>query len=202
MSAVECFWLEETEWAQVWLRRYVFSDQDKCAASGYGYHNAAERIDDHLVRYDGVCDYNPKHCYLAAIDHPRTDRRWPETCACGYRFAEADEWQVMQRPLYRRGDGQRFTLDQAPAGAMWDAWWMSDSYRDADGISLTVRLPGGFDWPVDGPSWSNGKIQNQAGWARSGAAPRVTARPSILVPDLPNRPGYHGWLNDGVLVPC
>lgn len=202
MSAVRCFWLEETEWAQVWLRRYVFSDDKKCAASGYGYHNASERIDDHLIRHSEPCDYNPGRFYLASIEHPRSDRRWPTQCACGYEFADGDEWQVNQRPLYCDNGFCRYTLEGAPAGAMWDAWWMSDFYRGPDRISLTVRLPGGFDWPVDGPSWSEGKMQNPHGWPRSGAIPNVTARPSILVPATASRPGYHGFLTDGVLAAC
>ena len=33
-------------------------------------------------------------------------------------------------------------------------------------------------------------------WTRTGVAPKLTAQPSILCQD------YHGWLRDGVLVPC
>jgi hypothetical protein len=51
---------------------------------------------------------------------------------------------------------------------------------------ICVVCPNGETWEVDRPS-SNGP-----GWQVTGDFPRITCRPSIVVP------GYHGWLTDGV----
>lgn len=115
--------------------------------------------------------------------------------------------QLFAREFYRRADtGLTMLLDEAPAGAMWNAWWIGresrvykgpGSFIGPDGIALMVKTPGG-DWFVDGPA------NNGPGWTRSGAPPRVTASPSILIPHGrgASREPYHGWLRNGVLVPC
>jgi hypothetical protein len=108
---------------------------------------------------------------------------------CPYLFEDGDEWQVFQELLYVcKVTGEEMTLRKARIGAMWDASWYLE--KGPDGLSLVVRLPDGHDWHVDGPA-SNG-----GGWTRTGDAPRITVRPSILTPK------YHGWLTDGQLVEC
>lgn len=54
---------------------------------------------------------------------------------------------------------------------------------------LCVLCPNGAEWCLDS------KSSNGTGWAVTGAAPLITAAPSILVP------GYHGFLRDGVFTP-
>lgn len=73
---------------------------------------------------------------------------------------------------------------------MWAVWWIpkGDSWTGPDGLCLSVCLPDGTHWMIDGPSSSDGP-----GWERSGTPPLITARPSILTRQ------YHGWLTDGVL---
>ncbi|HZF19523.1 MAG TPA: hypothetical protein VE008_07430 [Burkholderiales bacterium] len=131
---------------------------------------------------------------------PKSDPRWPAQCACGYTFAESDAWQCNPSTLYRRADtGELMLLGRAPVGAMWNADWMADGggpWRVVDGICLCVRTPGG-EWCVDGPAWSDGKMQAERGWTRSGAVPDVTANPSILIPGK-----YHGFLRAGWLEEC
>lgn len=84
----------------------------------------------------------------------RADPRWPKTCVCGYTFKETDQWQVNYHQMFEATggsrDGERYTLSDAPVGAMWDAtWWHDLAYMTGpDGISLVVKTPGG-DWPVD-----------------------------------------------------
>jgi hypothetical protein len=53
---------------------------------------------------------------------------------------------------------------------------------------ISVLCPNGAEWCVDAKS-SNGD-----GWTVTGAPPKITCSPSILVP------GYHGFLRDGVFT--
>lgn len=124
-------------------------------------------------------------------------------------------------------DGQRFTLGEAPAGAMWDAHWMKheDLRTGPDGITLVVRLPNGRDWLVDseasnctrtqwGPKEIDGKMHEKVWlgrthycWVRHGD-PR---QPSTVHVDKNGDTcaagagsilsgGYHGFLHHGHLV--
>jgi hypothetical protein len=194
---IRCFFLEPVERYELSLRRYTF-DSDaagKCAASGYGYHNASAAIGQAgIERCPVVRDRQPVHG-----DHwPHDDGRWPAKCACGYAFALGDEWQFNPDQLFRRSDnGELATLRGAPVGAMWDAHWLAEctGYKRVDGVTLAVKTPAG-DWCVDGPSYGGGKVSGP-GWTRTGKAPEVTAKPSIHFPGE-----YHGWLTDGWLVRC
>jgi hypothetical protein len=178
-----CFLIEPTDRARQTLRRYATGD---CATSGTGYHDAGTRIED------VPCERDERGVIAAHGDWPRDDPRWPTCCACGYAFAEGDSWQLHIDPLYLDvATGREYTLREAPPGAMWDACWLRAvnrfRERSPDGAVLMLRLPDGYEWCIDGPS-SNGP-----GWERSGTPPQITARPSIL------SPGYHGWLDHGVL---
>jgi hypothetical protein len=155
-----------------------------------GYHDAQVPfdqvevpIDQSLLIYDGAD--------VLAADDPR----WPAACACGRPFTAHESRQLFSDRLYERvdGAGERFSLRDAPPGAMRDAIEYHDSSRNMvgpDGVSLMVKLPGGPHewWCVDGPSNTGGR------WTREGAIPNVTASPSILTPR------YHGYLRDGRLV--
>jgi hypothetical protein len=126
---------------------------------------------------------------------PHDDPRWPARCDCGHVFRDVPEepYQLFLERLYERPDTlERFTLEEAVPGAMYDAEWYhgSDGFVGPDGLSLMLKLPGGPHewWAVDGPSKNGGR------WTRTGVVPKITATPSILTPR------YHGWLRDGFLV--
>lgn len=186
--SVRCFLLVATDDEWRWLRRFA---EGGCSTNAGHYHNAMAYIGRApALRNEQGYGIEP------AVD--RADTRWPTTCACGYAFAETDHWQVFSLDIYRRADGLpgEYSIHPNPsepairaaAGAMWDAWW--HWRKGPDGHAWTVMLPDGSDWCIDGPS-SNGD-----GWRRSGEAPNLTARPSILTP------AYHGWLTNGELTSC
>ncbi|MHC4507747.1 MAG: hypothetical protein ACYTAO_02170 [Planctomycetota bacterium] len=137
-------------------------------------------------------------------DYPHDHPSWPKKCSCGRDFGSDDHWQVNVNVLYvARGtkeaagyDGQLFVIQEAPVGAMWDAWWYKDNFKGADGKCIVLKTPGG-DWIVDGTSSDGGK------WQRSGEPPELTVNPSIGIGREPGKPWtYHGWLRDGYLVEC
>lgn len=162
-----------------------------------GYHTASTALPEidypidlkgHLRR-ELHCPGGP----VSALECPVDDPRWPTTCACGrYVFEADDEFRVSIDRLWTRSDGGPMTtLEDAPVGAMYDAYWAKDRDRGwPDGISLVVRTPGG-DWFLD---------RHEQKWQRTGKIPKVTADPSILIHRDDGTPGYHGWLRDGVLV--
>ena len=122
----------------------------------------------------------------------RDDPRWPVRCdVCGYVFGEDDERLLFFRRLYHDEAGRELTLDEAPPGAMWDAWWLGPDYRGRDGFHLAVRTPAG-PWYVDGRS-----PLTRLHWQRVGSPPRVSVRPSNYIPGR-----YHGWLDNGYLFEC
>ncbi len=232
MPPIPCFWLEDTLTAQRSLRRFV-SAQDgearaKCSGPE-GYHNAMLPIDIvpfRIVTVESRPDYKTSE-YDGAnrlerfwgegqplqADGVRRDPRWPMKCdECGFVFDRTDQWQVFMEAIYRRIDTKaELTLDNAPAGAMWDAWWYGNSDFPtpprADGIHLMVRCPGtraegGYaDWYVDGIAGNSDR--KSYGWQRTGIPnqhpPSVTVTPSIQITQAN---GYHGWLRAGFLVPA
>ncbi len=186
-----CFMIEPTDRGHRELRRFTFRDAgaEACplAQRGYYGHDASTPIDDALLEISAQGIY---HAW--AEDIADDDPRWPTHCACGYAFTPDDERQVATERIYTAEDGQEYTLhpsrpDRPPAGAMWRSDWLEPEMAGPDGISLSVMLPGGYEWAIDGPSTSGG------GWTRTGTPPKITANPSI------KSPNYHGWLQDGVL---
>jgi len=200
MTRIRCFWLEPTDEVELSLRRYRGSGLGKCITSGFGYHNIfafVERTSSAVLAARGWPMSESGRPVHTTDTIPRGDPRWPRHCSCGYQFAEDDEWQCNPETLWKRGDtGELVTRAAAPAGAMWNAEWMGEGYKGPDGICLCVRTPGD-EWPVDGPSYQDSKIQHEHGWTRSGAIPDVTANPSIHIPGK-----YHGWLRAGWLDEC
>lgn len=199
MSEVQCFWVEEVGEGHVELRRYV-SGPEVCSALTNGYHEASVDIGETwpVVRTaEGYIEATPDDAV------PHTDPRWPTECvACHFAFRDTDQWQVNVREGWRRADTGEVVswgLHGIPAGAMWDALWMSEHYQGPDGLHLTVQLPDGLPWTVDGPaSGQNGNQGMPHAWSRTGDPkvypPTVTATPSILTPQ------YHGFLTAGKLV--
>ena len=179
--------LLETDRARMSLRRYSTDRAEPCPA-GY-YHETKTFVGTAPLTIDGEGNW-----HVEMPQPPHTDPRWPTHCACGYTFTEADNWVLSPSRIYTRQDtGAELTLDEAEPGMMWRSWWFEDEWHGPDGKSYTIRLPGGGEWAMDGPSTSG------PGWTRSGEAPNITARPSILTKDCSAWRGYHGWLTDGVL---
>lgn len=210
MSDVECFWIEETDRAQVRLRRFTFgsayADREArpCPASPQGHDADAVwlaqipfRVPPHNGREVsglGSSDRDLERLVVENLvtldEYESTEPAWPVTCArCEHRFADDDEWQVNVERLYRRADqpDDLRALRMFPPGAMYDgSGW--NPWRGPDGRCIVVRLPDGVDWPIDAPS-----TDTHEHWTRSGTPPKVTARPSIQTAR------YHGFLTDGVL---
>jgi hypothetical protein len=214
-TATSTFWLEPTDKVAAGLRRYHSSDGAgfDCAA---GYHSALVFTAEATARFR---DTDHGRVPAAAADTPHDDPRWPATCTCGYVFIDDDHRQDWQELIYRRADtGEEYLLRQrtsadvggpptAPAGAMWDAWWMGDRYRGPDGIALMVRLPNGRDWMVDSEASNcTRKGERHECWVRHGD-PRTghvhvdkdgdtcsAGAGSILAGD------YHGFMHNGVLT--
>ncbi|HEX4014332.1 MAG TPA: hypothetical protein VHX17_10665 [Candidatus Cybelea sp.] len=210
---IQCFWLESTLTARRSLRRYKRDDERCSAQPGYG-HQAQAPIDEvpfKIQRGDSDVGYNVfDWCGASDVGlFPHGDLRWPKECLCGAAFTDADAWQVFMDEIYVRTDtGERIVLRDAPAGAMWDAWWYGDATFCSfpiEGTHLMVRCPGTADgkgtadWYVDGRA-GNGDRKSR-GWQRSGnpkaSPPTVTANPSI---QITRTNGYHGWLRNGQLV--
>lgn len=147
------FWLERTDEVRRYLRRFRFGQSGGTAHAGpFAYHDAEAFIDvvtaPVIARPEvGSGLYEPD---IGTAEDFAGDPRWPTQCAsCGEPFTALDEWQLFRRRLYRRADtGALLTLEEAPIGAMWDAWWMPDRWRGPDGICLKVQTPGG-EWIVD-----------------------------------------------------
>ena len=186
MSRVACFLIESARRSRWILRRY---SEKKCTGK-YGYHNAQSS-------FIGETDDDPTKQWLCSNPPtmpPGTDERWPKTCeGCGYEFTKNDPYQVHGIPLYRNPEtGEVKPRDEFGPGAMWDCVWYHDvrDWKGADGHSWMVMLPDSCEWHIDGPAKDGSK------WSRTGTAPLLTVRPSILAPN------YHGFLTNGVLESC
>jgi len=193
-SKIKCMFFEPTEFAELALRRYkgVRESELLCPASGLGYHNATVVVVPQMPR---PAEY-PNGCgILEHPDYPHTDPRWPKACPCGYEFQNGDHWQINIHVLYSNPEmNGLIPLEQAPVGAMWDAWWYH--FKGPDGRCLVVRTPGG-DWVIDA------KAQDGRGWTRTGEPPELTVKPSIGIGGDPGKGWkYHGFLTNGYLEEC
>ncbi len=189
-APVVCFLIEPSDRHRVSLRRWS-GGAAHCAVRGVWGHTAWNAVGELRADDDPPNQDDP-------VAWPHDDPRWPSKCDhCGAPFDAGDAWQVFHERVYVRADGQPGDcfLRALPPGAMYDATWL-EHQRGPDGRSLMLMLPDGRIWHVDGPS-SNG-----TGWTRTGTAPRITARPSILTHRPDGGESYHGWLSDGVLTPC
>jgi hypothetical protein len=73
-----------------------------------------------------------------------------------------------------------------PEGRFLSDRYLREDFNKRDPIC--IRLPDGHIWCIDQKS-----TNSLEGWQISGEVPNLTASPSIL------SPGYHGWLQNGVL---
>ncbi len=213
MNKVKCFWLEPTTTARAWLRRFPFRSDTagRCPhPDNSGYHDAMLQIAD-IPDYvwdpvmGGYPDANARY------KPPVSDPRWPTACACGYQFADTDHYQVFTRLIYQRTDtGETLLLDDAPPGAMYDAFWLRGvpRYSGPDGRSLYVILPDGNRWCIDGVASNCTRKDDLVHkcWIRHGEPPDLTVDKrgntcqagagSILTPK------FHGFLRNGFLEGC
>lgn len=113
--------------------------------------------------------------------------------------------------LWQRADGtgEKFILNNAPVGAMWEATWYTDfqQWCGTDGKAYIVKTPAG-DWHIDGRA-SNCTMPDDTKhkcWCRHGEAPNFTVNKdgntcsagggSIQIKE------YHGHLINGELTNC
>lgn len=110
--------------------------------------------------------------------------------------------------VYRRTDtGELMTLRDAPPGAMWDAWWYSESFKGPDGMCLVVKCPpDGTEWLIDSRA-SNCTMPNDNEhncWIRHGAPPNITVdkngRSCAAGAGSIQTKTWHGFLRNGMLV--
>lgn len=188
---IKCFFIEPIPKVTRYLRRFVFSSEDKCTGNK-GYHDFTVLGDVEDLPVDADTGS------IIPDDELKKNPLWPAKCACGYEFRDEDQWQWGVDRMWKAVEsGETFVLDDAPVGAMWYADWMPHTKKAADGHCLVVKLPNG-NWNVDGPSRNNG-VQG-SGWTRTGTVPLVTVRPSILMDDSKGR--FHAFLTNGELVRC
>lgn len=207
MPRIQCFLLEPTERVQVKLRRYTRDNAPDCCSAypgKYSYHTTSAPFCEEPAEHDEQGYIKNGLKPVPAHD----DAHWPKVCACGYVFQEGDEWQRFTELIYRRTDtGEETTLYDAPAGAMWYAWWV-DQFHVPQGIhNLIVKTPGG-DWEID--SQANNctmkddvKQERHHCWIRHGEPPNVTVDKAGVTCGAGagsiQAGSYHGFLRNGYL---
>lgn len=192
MQPIRCFLVEDSGVSKVTLRRYCQYDKPHraCSVHPYGYHNATVEIGE-------IPTVKTGDCYLASLDTPRDDPRWPTHCVCGYEFAPEDDWQTSQDEFMVPAPGNegvepnRWVRRELPAGAMYFPCWMQPKPDNSwtgigfseptDGSVLTVICPqnpdgtGQAEWIVDGYcSNCDRKGERHHCWCRHGQAPWIT----------------------------
>lgn len=143
---LKCFLLEPTAKVERRLRRYVFSDE-RCPGSN-SYHHANAFLD--YVQADGPQDIGRS----LDAESAKEFSGWPTKCSvCDYEFQPGDSWQVSTDHVFRRAEtGEEFTLNTAPPGAMWNAYWFvtrDHEWVGPDGKSMEVVCPNGVRWNID-----------------------------------------------------
>ena len=82
-SKIQCFFLEQTDRAEIVLRRYASNVRGSCPGP-MSYHNVRTVV--------GQCDFEPPSDVPDLVGYGgRTDRkdpRWPTACSCGYVFKD------------------------------------------------------------------------------------------------------------------
>lgn len=191
----ELFMTERTNLFRVSLRRYQRQAPGReCSGRPPQASHDASVVIVEATDSPGV-DVGAEYDGGAADDLPHDDPRWPMRCDhCGAELLPGSRWQRWVSRLYRTPDGALYVTQDLPPGAVYEAPWyasFASEHFKADWAGkrqpLVVVCPDGTPWCIDTDA-SNGP-----GWKVTGEAPKLTARPSILVP------GYHGWLTDGVL---
>lgn len=205
MNRIKCFWLEPTLECRQWARTYERNDVD-CGANGY--HQGMRQLPDGQLETYERPDWPDRVMHRRVENPAECDVEFPGSCdKCGHVFADGAQRHILYRRLYVDENGTRTTTEEAAAGAMWDASWNPKCWKGADGMSVTVKTPGG-DWTIDAQC-SNCTMpddQTHKCWVRHGTPPLLTVDKnghtcgagagSIA------QPGYHGFLRNGYLEQC
>lgn len=211
MSGIKCYFLQPTNRAKRFFRRFRSRSQEDLAQTcPHGYHDATVFLDEAPVIEDD------KGCWRAESDPGAFpgDPRWPSACACGYRFGNEDEFQIFVDRIYwhtmvERPDLPEFmTLREATPGAIWDATWLHNhsGWCGPDGKSLICICPGGHQWHIDGRASNCTKPDDNVHkcWVRHGEPPHLTVDKSGNTCDAGGGSiqarNWHGYLRSGELV--
>lgn len=207
----KCFWIEPTDMQQRFARVYQMNNQLVCTANPkFKYHNAMNLFDVIPCEFteDGMLEA-PPHLSPRSPIVP-----WPTECACGFVFDKDDptlHFQTFNERIYVRGDnGAETTIRDAGPGAVWDAWWMGQPWKNADGLFLTAICPNGRHWDIDGRA-SNCTLPNDGAhrcWVRHGDPRRDITTLTVDKDGLTCQAGagsiqagdYHGFLRNGVFT--
>lgn len=210
---IKCFWLEPTDRAEAFLRRYERHSYDplpppSCPGNRMQYHDTEVSI--------GEIAYSEAEAERASRDDfPRDDPRWPRACdVCGAPYRDEDHWQYNVKRLYSGApDGKLYTIRfgprMAPPGSMYDADWYPT--KGPDGIALAVVVPGqDHVWLVDSRA-SNCTLPDDNEhrcWVRHGD-PRTgnvhvdkNRRTCAAGAGSIQMGSYHGFLHNGSLTPA
>lgn len=160
------FWCEQTGYDELRLRRYRPdpTEADHCNAKPPTVHNDVtywqncaavsapvyEVVPARFMPADGDTRGRFRDGDAWKVDEFAGHPLWPTSCdACG--MPVDDRWvdQVWTDQWYKADGVGQWTHRHLPAGAMFDAWWLPDSWRGSDGIALTVMVPSGYGRPVD-----------------------------------------------------
>jgi hypothetical protein len=219
-TRIRCFLLVPTGLTRVSLRRYETVPGKPCGDRSF--HSAETPVGDMAEKFKNTKDDGRMLVVPIATPH-KHDPRWPSACECGRAFSKKAEYQVFTRTLMTRTDSDAvMTLDDAPVGAMWDAWWYRQHgpawwYRQhgpdafsfwspVDGMNLMVKTPGG-EWYVDGRANNCDQPDRpHRCWVRHGVPPDITVDKNgdtcgAGAGSIQARQ-YHGFLRGGFLETC
>lgn len=200
---VKCFMIEPVARLELSLRRFCFSEAQKCPI--IGYHNAVAKYSEIDYPVPGEHEYEPY------FEPNRDNKDWPKACQCGYEFLATDQFQVWVERFYKRLDtGELVTRRNAPAGAMWWATWLPKNFYwdNKEDHHLMCKLPDGTEWNIDSRCNNCALPDDRTHrcWGRTGTPPMITAGKIGL--NCPAgggsiaSPRYHGFLIDGELRQC
>lgn len=224
---IKTFLIEETGKFYMALRRYKSSDRDnECPV--HGYHTVQKPLEIMGTHEKGTSIGCEMDDYYRDI----YKNQFPTHCDCGYAFREEDTYQIFREGQYVDHQGNFYTLQNAPAGAIWDAWWFKDvaEWRGPDGNSYICRLPNGHDWMIDsrasncdspcktcGIPYKDHERYGKIGhgyedarphkcWVRHGEVPNLHVDKNGVTCGAGagsiSVKGWHGFLHNGELVIC
>jgi len=211
---IKAFFVEPTDQADRYLRRYrSLAEGEKCTGK-FSFHNAETLIGRFAVIKGGPDGRGNHYNASPEASEYAEDPRWPTHCSgCGFEFSPDDQWQVNCETIYLSKDrpDEEFTLKYPRTpGMMWNAWWMSDVWRGQDGRCLIVVTPDAYEWTIDGPcnNCTMPDDRTHKCWCRHGEVPSITVDKSPNPGETTcsagggsiQTPGYHGFLRNGIFT--
>lgn len=154
-NRIKCFFIEPTGDCEVELYRSSdYRVKMVCPNSSYGGGHftavmfGVEKDHDENGEVIAGGTLSSKQVQRYGLD------KFPTQCACGYRYTDSDEYGHRRKSIYMRRDNSsvRYTLRDAPVGAMYFATWYEKypEWCGLDGHALVVKVHGSQDWHVDG----------------------------------------------------